>query len=406
MNISKIIIFFLFLPYICINSTTVHNCKKLWGVANKINGITLSNMNLYICIDDPYNLYDNNDQFTSSIELIENTDGSESESVTTTLSPLSSINQKNKSNISNVSHINITNITNITNILTSSPTTTTIPPIPTTTYLRASNVTSTTISPTTFSPSSTTTTLNPNQNIPDNQNNNDIITVIKNVTINTTTLTFQNDISNLSSSNLETTEDNSPIIIILTVFGSLLVIMCCGGATWYWKKKMKIRDNDVPETPQPLYNKNQPQKLNTKFNVKPNTRNNRRIKPKICKSPPIIMSKSPSNKKVPRKTLQKKEFKPEKIPTYDVKLSQNIPRDLTPKTKDALQGNNGEDWYKDTFSSELGLEPPRGAPPPLINSNFAPPSVPKRNLNLKSSVRKVGIANGIQKQVTKFNNNY
>lgn len=403
MNISKIIIFLLFLPYIYINSTTVHNCKKLWGVANKINGITLSNMNLYICIDDPYNLYDNNDQFSSSIELIENSAGSESEPVTTTLSPLSPINQKN---ISNISHINITNITNISNISTSSPTTTTIPPIPTTTYLRTNSVTSTTISPTTFSPNSTTTTQIPNQNIPDNPNNNDIITVIKNVTLNTTTFTFQNDISNPSSSNLETTEDNSPIIITLTVFGSLLVIMCCGGATWYWKKKMKIRDNDMAETPQPLYNKNQPQKLNTKFDVKPNTRNNRRIKPRISKSPPIIMSKSSSYKEVPRKTLQKKEFKPEKIPTYDVKLSQNIPRDLTPKTKDALQGNNGEDWYKDTFSSELGLEPPRGAPPPLINGHFAPPPVPKRNLILKSGVRKVGIANGIQKQVTKFNTNH
>ncbi len=408
MNISKIIIFLLFLPYICINSITVHNCKKLWGVANKINGITLSDMNLYICIDDPYNLYNNNDQFTSSIEL--NSAGGESESVTTTLSPLSPINQKNKSNISNVSHINITNITNITNILTSStssPTTTTIPPIPTTTYLRAKNVTSTTISPTTFSPSSTTTTQNPNQNIPDNQNNNDIITVIKNVTINTTTLTFQNDISSLPTQNLETIEDNTPIIIILSVVGGLIIIGCWVGGYILWKRKnLKIKDNDVPKIPQPLYNKNKPQKLKTQFNTRPNARSNRRIKPKTnIKSPPIIMSKSPSNKKVPRKSLQKKEFKPQKIPTYDVTLTQNVPRELTPKTKDALHDNGGEDWYKDTFSEELGLDPPPG-PPPLVNANvpnFDPPVVPKRNF--KSSVRKVGIANGIKQQVNKFDKN-
>ena len=57
--LSKIIFFLLFLPYLCIEAETVHNCKKLWGVSNKINQITLSSMNIYICIDDPYNLYNN-----------------------------------------------------------------------------------------------------------------------------------------------------------------------------------------------------------------------------------------------------------------------------------------------------------------------------------------------------------
>lgn len=399
MNICKIVICILLLPYLSINAETVNNCKKLWGVANKINGITLSDMNLYICIDDPYNLYDNNDQFTSSIELIENSGGNSDISTT---SPYP-INQYNISNISNVSHINITNINNFTNLLTTSiPTTTSTTRYPTTTYLRTNNPTTTTISPTTFSPKTTSTTSKPISNIPDNKNNNDIITVKKNITINSTTMYFSNDVEKTPINNNITTEDNTPIIIILSIVGTFILTGCCSGCAYLiWKrKKLKIDDN-VPKIPQPLYKKPENKKITTiktKNNIK---KTNRRIKPKITNSPPIIMKKSPTKRL--SKTILKRQFKPQLIPTYDVKLPQNIPRDLTPTTKDALQANNGEDWYKDTFSQELGLEPPPG-PPPLIQTktkNFEPP-IPKRNF--KNAVRKIGVANGIQRQVNKFEN--
>ena len=113
------------------------------------------------------------------------------------------------------------------------------------------------------------------------------------------------------------------------------------------------------------------------------------------------MKKSPTKRH--SKTFNKKEFQGGRIPTFDVKLSQNIPRDLTPTTKNALSANGGEDWYKDTFSSELGLEPP-SAPPPLLQvkqNNFEPP-IPNRNF--KNTVKKIGVANGIKNQVNKFEN--
>ena len=114
------------------------------------------------------------------------------------------------------------------------------------------------------------------------------------------------------------------------------------------------------------------------------------------------MKKSPTKRL--SKPLPKKQFRGGKIPTFDVKLSQNMPRELTPTTKNALSENNGEDWYKDTFSEELGLEAPPG-PPPLLEvrqQNFQPPVIPKRNF--KNAVKKIGVANGIKNQVNKFEN--
>tara|TARA_B110000444_G_scaffold256817_1_gene293962 strand:- start:54 stop:1241 length:1188 start_codon:yes stop_codon:yes gene_type:complete len=390
---SKIILFLLFLPYLCIQSETVHNCKKLWGVSNKINQITLSSMNIYICIDDPYKLYNNNDQFTSSIELIENSDGSSDETLSTTTFPPA--NQYNISNISNVSHINITNNNNFTKILNDITTTTEIPSttteIPSTTTEIPSTTTEIPSSPiTTFSPRTTTNS----QKI--NPKNNHTTDFIKNIT-------YEEFNSKQDESNIQTIENNGPIIITLTIVCSMLALSII--TLVFINCKNKKRNEEINKTilniPQPLYkhkNTQQINKHNTKINSK---KTNRRIKPKNNNSPPIIMKKSPTKRL--SKTLQKKQFKGGEIPTYDVKLSQNMPRDLTPTTKNALSANGGEHWYKNTFSSELGLEPPM-APPPLLhvkNQNFEPP-IPKRNF--KNAVKKVGVANGIKNQVNKFEN--
>jgi len=402
--LSKIIFFLLFLPYLCIEAETVHNCKKLWGVSNKINQITLSSMNIYICIDDPYNLYNNNDQFTSSIELIENSDGSSDEQLsTTTFSP---INQYNISNISNVSHINITNNNNFTKILNDITTTTTEIPttttttteIPTTTTTTTEIPTTTTTTTTTTEIPTTTTTFSPRTTTntqPTKPKNDQTTNFIKNIT-------YEEFDSNQQNSNNQTIEDNAPIIITLTVVCSILVISMIVIVILYCKNKKKNKEinKTILNIPQPLYKHNtQPiKKVNTKINSK---KTNRRIKPKIANSPPIIMKKSPTKRL--SKTLPKKQFQGGKIPTYDVKLSQNIPRDLTPTTKNALSENGGENWYKDTFSAELGLEPP-SAPPPLLQvkkQHFEPP-IPKRNF--KSAVKKIGVANGIKNQVNKFEN--
>ena len=404
---SKIFFFLLILPYLCIHSETVHNCKKLWGVSNKINQITLSSMNIYICIDDPYNLYNNNDQFTSSIELIENSDGGSNEIVSTTTSLPT--NQYNISNISNVSHINITDNNNFTNILndlattTEIPTTTTTSTSTTTTTEIPSTTTTTTEIPSTTTttteiPSTTTTTFSPRTTTntqPTKPKNDPTTNFIQNIT-------YEEFNSNQQNSNNQTTENNGPIIITLTVVCSIFFIAIIVFTVILCKrnKKNKEINKTVLNIPQPLYKHNaQPiKKINTKVS---NKKTNRRIKPKIANSPPIIMKKSPTKRH--SKTFNKKEFQGGRIPTFDVKLSQNIPRDLTPTTKNALSANGGEDWYKDTFSSELGLEPP-SVPPPLLQvkqNNFEPP-IPNRNF--KNTVKKIGVANGIKNQVNKFEN--
>ena len=50
-----------------INSMTI-NCdsyKNLWSINNDINGKTISSVQIFMCINDPYNLY-NNQKFQMS----------------------------------------------------------------------------------------------------------------------------------------------------------------------------------------------------------------------------------------------------------------------------------------------------------------------------------------------------
>ena len=35
------------------------NCNKLWGMNNEINGVTVSKIGVYMCVDDPLNIYKN-----------------------------------------------------------------------------------------------------------------------------------------------------------------------------------------------------------------------------------------------------------------------------------------------------------------------------------------------------------
>ena len=53
-----ILLFFLFLHsfFLC-SSKNINECNKLWGMNNEINGVTVSNIGIYMCIDDPLNIY-------------------------------------------------------------------------------------------------------------------------------------------------------------------------------------------------------------------------------------------------------------------------------------------------------------------------------------------------------------
>ena len=62
--------FFLFLHifFLC-SSKNINECNKLWGMNNEINGVTVSNIGIYMCIDDPLNIYSSINNPTQDIVL-------------------------------------------------------------------------------------------------------------------------------------------------------------------------------------------------------------------------------------------------------------------------------------------------------------------------------------------------
>ena len=54
--IDKILIFLLMFSSVFSIDT---NCNKLWGMNNEINGVTVSKIGVYMCVEDPLNIYKN-----------------------------------------------------------------------------------------------------------------------------------------------------------------------------------------------------------------------------------------------------------------------------------------------------------------------------------------------------------
>ena len=65
---KAILLFFLFLHsfFLC-SSKNINECNKLWGMNNEINGVTVSNIGIYMCVDDPLNIYSNADEFSAVV---------------------------------------------------------------------------------------------------------------------------------------------------------------------------------------------------------------------------------------------------------------------------------------------------------------------------------------------------
>ena len=50
-------------------SIECNNPKKLWGMNNEINGITVSSVDIYMCFNDPLNIYNSNDNSNDNSNL-------------------------------------------------------------------------------------------------------------------------------------------------------------------------------------------------------------------------------------------------------------------------------------------------------------------------------------------------
>lgn len=209
-------------------SNDYSNCNKLWGVTQDANGKMLYKVGMYMCVEDPYNIYKNSYSSmptpllnANSLPIALNKTNISIGGNITTISPNITKNNFNHS-------INYTNLTNISDILNNSyhSTTTTLPP------------TTTTLSPTTF----------------------------KNYTSNQS-----NQYTNLRSTNGGTTEnttDSPDIVLIIVIIVIAVILKVLISLVVYHKCKTKkiTNENVKVETVEKEITKATP----TKIKVSPN----------------------------------------------------------------------------------------------------------------------------------------
>ena len=193
-------LFLLYCSFFLCTSTNINECNKLWGMNNEINGVTVSNIGIYMCVDDPLNIYSTINKPSNQLVLSDKQLNIQNfnESV-----------QRKINNTINITNVTYNNIDIPSTTTTPYPTTTT--PSPTTT---TSSPTTTTPSPTTTTHSQTTTTHSQNTITPSQTTN-------LRITKNQSAL-YENKESKIEDDNID-----SPLIITLTVVSILAFILCC-----------------------------------------------------------------------------------------------------------------------------------------------------------------------------------
>jgi hypothetical protein len=320
--------------FLC-TSKNINECNKLWGMNNEINGVIVSNIGIYMCVDDPLNLYSQNKP-TNNILLSDKQLNIQN----LNLNVQRKINQTH--NISNSSLLNNTNYTYISNITdfistttklsttTNNPTTiastttklsTTTTELPTAiTELSTTTNNPTTIASTTTKLSTTTKALSNNENINLNYQFNQ-------------TSTKKNELQNL-----DVVQDNTIVIIVTSISTiSILGLMFCCYRFFPITKKICKK----------CYKK--------------------------CKDRTIEKKELPT---VDNKIISKKRrITPSKINTNHV--INMPPQVITPKRKVSLGFNTMSNnmtsptkkWYRETFKNELSeVNNPSPPPPPRVKT--------------------------------------
>jgi len=317
-------LFLLYCSFFLCTSTNINDCNKLWGMNNEINGVTVSNIGIYMCVDDPLNIYSTINKPSNQLVLSDK--------------------QLNIQNFNESVQRKINNTINITNVTYNNidiPSTTTTP-----------SPTTTTPSPTTTTPSPTTTTPSPTTTTPSTTTTHSQNTITPSPTTTTpsptTTTHSQNTITPSQTTNLRITKNksalyenkeskiedddiDSPLIITLTVVSILAFILCC------------IRCNPL------VY----------EF-----------VKRRCTKKISIAEKKELPHHVVKLNIKEKKQKKVTPLNSYN-RRGPPPPQVVTPKRKVSLGFNtmgNDQDWYKKTFQNELSqfkdMEPPPSAPKP------------------------------------------
>ena len=404
-------------------SIECNNPKKLWGMNNEINGITVSSVDIYMCFNDPLNIYNSNDNSNDNSNLKISNENLNILSYNNSIQKI--INQSklfynDSYNLSNISIFNPTTTTSTPTTTTSAPTTTTSAP---TTTTSAPTTTTTTTTPTTTTSKPTTTTTSTPTTTTSAPTTTTSITTTTLFPITTTSLTTTSNI-NLTNNTLEKTNFNLrgssksldsnneqqqqhdiPLIIFITVLSSFACCISVGGLIYY-KLKSKIKPSFVVEQKK-IAN---PNNIN-KINVKPN-------KPLHKNNVNNIINNIQTEKKALIK-LQNNIGKQSKIQESIKNMKPEIKRkkSLTPKSK-AIRGLvSHNSWYQDTFKDELNIlkDSNNTPPPPPPSNNNDIPKLPipklqnktqKNNVNMKISKKKNNIHPNIQQQYEKFNRQY
>ena len=214
--------------FLC-TSKNINECNKLWGMNNEINGVVVSDIGIYMCIDDPLNIYST-----------PNTNSQNNIILSDKQLDIQNFNETIQRKINNT--YNFTNITEYLSTTTNNPTTTTNNPttttkttteLPTTTTQLPTTTKTTTELPTTTKTTtelpttidSTTSELSTTTEVfSNNENDNINYQFNQTSTKKTDSTTKKNELEDIN-----VVPDNT-IIIIVTSISTLSIIgliVCC-----------------------------------------------------------------------------------------------------------------------------------------------------------------------------------
>jgi len=400
---------------------------------NEINGITVSNIGIYMCFDDPLNLYN-----LPNKETIENEEISfKNEKINVNLfnETIQNILNSSALNISlfNSTEPSPTTTTELPTTTTVSPTTTTELPtttteLPTTTTELPTTTkvspTTTKVSPTTTKVSPTTTKVSPTTT--KSINNINTATPYVSSTIINNTLAENFNLRGKEKT-VENKSNNESVVII--VLATLLSCTCLSVFGYMGKKHMNCNKNKTisKKINEKIQDKKQIKKVTPKI-TKPNLNNSENLRKASNRANNQIMKNIETEKKELMR-LQQTVGKQQKIQESIKKLKNQQPKrkkSLTPNSK-SIRGlqRNQNSWYKNTFKDELdilnnGEDIP---PPPAIRQenlklpDHLPPHESKKNIkmkinsvnNFKSNINNIQQRNnwvkpGIQDRVNHFDN--
>ena len=372
------LLYFVCLKPLSVSSMDYTNCNKLWGITQDANGKMLYKVGMYMCVEDPYNIYK-----SSGMPL------PISPNNLLLAPPTSDLNMSNNITNNNITNNNITNISGVKNFTISpksenksiNDTSFLDENFDNTTNKNISNKTTRFfMSTTTLSPHTETITTIPETTTKNINVNKNISTISSKTNKTNATLGYTNLRSSNSIQSISTKQDNIDIVLIVVIVSVVVVVIIstCGFIYWKHNKSKKIVNQKTKEQ-------------ETKEETYPPKPEKPEIKQRQIHNKPKINPRQipPNNKVFPGKNNINLNVDTNK--GRELKLNHEV---LTPNTRQILNESEAsiKKWYKKTFHDELN-QCSNDVPMPPI-SNTEPIHIPQKNQpsnvpNLKNNVKKL-----------------